>query len=114
VAAAIERARRVDSSLDASLTNKLARPSFEARPDAPLIAALESASREVLGHSLERVGLPFWTDAALCAEAGIETVVFGPIGAGAHETVEWVDLESCGRVAEILARAAIAYCGLTP
>lgn len=114
VAEAIERARIVDPSLNVNLTNKLVRSSFEARPGGPLIAAVESSAGGVQGHRPERVGLPFWTDAALCAEAGIETVVFGPIGAGAHETVEWVDLDSCARLAEILARAAIAYCGVTP
>lgn len=59
-----------------------------------MAAAVESAARDVLGRPPERVGLPFWTDAARCAEAGIATVVFGPIGASAHKTVEWVDLES--------------------
>ncbi|MGH7550250.1 MAG: M20/M25/M40 family metallo-hydrolase, partial [Gemmatimonadota bacterium] len=111
VAAAIERARQVDPSLDSVHTNKLVRPAFEARPDAVLAAVVESAAGDALGHPPERVGLPFWTAAALCAAAGIETVVFGPIGAGAHETIEWVDLDSCAALAEILAHAALAYCG---
>jgi acetylornithine deacetylase len=51
-------------------------------------------------------------DAALIAAAGIETAVFGPLGAGAHAAEEWVDLASVERTAETLARAAIGYCGL--
>ena len=50
-------------------------------------------------------------DAALLGAAGIETAVIGPAGEGAHEDEEWVDLESCVRLAEILARTAIKYCG---
>jgi acetylornithine deacetylase len=113
IRAAIDRARSADPSIQATLTRKLVRPPFEARTG-DLVAAVENAAAVVLGRPPERVGLPFWTDAALCAAAGIETVVFGPIGAGAHETIEWVDLDSCARVAEVLARAAISYCGVAP
>ena len=49
-------------------------------------------------------------DAALLAEAGIDTAVIGAIGAGAHAVEEWVDLDSVGRVAAILADTAVAFC----
>jgi acetylornithine deacetylase len=45
-------------------------------------------------------------DAALFQAAGIPTVDFGPAGAGAHEAVEWVDLESVVTCAEVLAETA--------
>ena len=50
-----------------------------------------------------------WMDAALCQAAGIDTVVFGPAGTGAHADVEWVDLASVTRTAEVLAQAAVRY-----
>jgi acetylornithine deacetylase len=50
-------------------------------------------------------------DAALLQEAGVETVVCGATGAGAHADVEWVELESVIQLAEILAEAALEYCG---
>ena len=50
-------------------------------------------------------------DAALIAEAGIETVVIGAAGAGAHAAVEWVELESVETLAAIFTDAAISYCG---
>ena len=37
-------------------------------------------------------------DSALLQAAGVETVVFGATGAGAHAEVEWVDLESVDEV----------------
>jgi len=57
------------------------------------------------------VGLPFWTDAALVAEAGIPTVLFGPAGEGAHAAVEWVDVGSLERCREVYVAVARAICG---
>lgn len=59
----------------------------------------------------EVVGMPFWTDAALLAAAGIPTVVFGPAGEGAHAAVEWVDVASTQRCAEVLLAVATDFCG---
>ena len=56
------------------------------------------------------VGVPFWTDAALFAAAGIPTVVFGPAGEGAHAAVEWVDLASVERCKEMLLAVAADFC----
>jgi acetylornithine deacetylase len=39
----------------------------------------------------------FWADSALLADAGIPTVVFGPIVGGIHGLDEWVDLASLQR-----------------
>ena len=49
-------------------------------------------------------------DAALLQAAGVETVVCGAAGTGAHADVEWVDLESVIQLGEILAEAALDYC----
>jgi acetylornithine deacetylase len=49
-------------------------------------------------------------DAAIFADAGIPTVNYGPSGAGAHEVVEWVDLDSVVSCANVLAAAAIRFC----
>jgi acetylornithine deacetylase/succinyl-diaminopimelate desuccinylase-like protein len=57
------------------------------------------------------VGLPFWTDAALIAGAGVPTVLFGPAGEGAHAAVEWVDVGSLERCREVYAAVADAVCG---
>lgn len=39
----------------------------------------------------------FWTDCALLAAEGIDAVLFGPAGEGAHAASEWVDLDSLER-----------------
>jgi len=58
----------------------------------------------------ERVGMPFWTDAALLHGSGIPTVLFGPCGEGAHAEVEWVSLSSLERCAETYVAVASELC----
>ena len=41
-------------------------------------------------------------DSALLRAAGVETVVIGPAGTGAHAGVEWVDLDSRVALAKFL------------
>ena len=43
-------------------------------------------------------------------QRGIETVIIGPAGAGAHSDHEWVDLESTVQLAQILVEAAADFC----
>jgi acetylornithine deacetylase len=62
------------------------------------------------GQSPALRGVSFWTDAAIFAEAGIPSVLIGPTGQGLHSAEEWVDLESCVELAQILAQAAIRFC----
>jgi len=64
-----------------------------------------------LARADELVGAPFWTDAALIAEAGIPTVLFGPVGEGAHAAVEWVDVASLGRLRDAVVEIARSWCG---
>jgi acetylornithine deacetylase len=72
----------------------------------------EEIVRLVRTHAgTEIIGVPFWTDAALVAAAGVPTVVFGPHGEGAHAAVEWVDLASVERCADVLGAVAADFCG---
>jgi acetylornithine deacetylase len=94
----------------ASVRTTLAREPLETAASEPLVGLLEASATTVLDAPPEIVGVPFWTDAALLAAAGIPTVVFGPAGAGAHADMEWVDLESVERCAEILLATAREFC----
>ncbi len=112
IEAILARLKRDDPAFEATARTLLARPPFEARADSRTAAAARHAGQAVLGRVPPDVGQTPWMDAALCAAAGIDTVVIGPVGEGAHAAVEWVDLESCARLAEILARAALEFCGM--
>jgi acetylornithine deacetylase len=89
----------------------LTRRGFEARPDAPIVRALMDTAARHLGAVPPVSGAGYWMDAALIADAGIDTAVIGAIGAGAHAAEEWVDLDSVALVATILADTARAFCG---
>lgn len=102
---------RDDSTFHAHVRPLLSRGTFEARPDSRIVEAVHQAATTVLGAGPRIIGEPYWMDAALLADAGIETVVIGPSGAGAHAATEWVDLDSVESVAGILARSATRFCG---
>jgi acetylornithine deacetylase len=100
-----------DPSFRATVRPVLSRPPWEARADSAIAGIVGRAAEAVLGRALERTGAPYWMDTALLGAAGIDTVVLGPAGEGAHAAVEWVDLESVRQTAEILARTAREFCG---
>lgn len=81
------------------------RDPYEAPVDDPFV---ELVARAAAVDDL--VGAPFWTDAALIAAAGIPTVLFGPVGEGAHAEVEWVDLTSLERLCDVVLCIAADWC----
>ena len=95
---------------NATVTSTFSREPLETPRDAPIVDLLTRKTSEVIGHSPELIGVPFWTDAALFSAAGIPTVVFGPSGDGAHADVEWVDLNDVERLVEILLATAREFC----
>jgi len=99
-----------DATFRANVRAMLTRGSFEVRRDAPIVDAVLSAATRVLGATPEVIGEPYWMDAALLSAVGIDTVVIGPTGAGAHALEEWVDLKSIAQLTEILTGAAQSFC----
>ncbi len=99
-----------DSNFRGRVRPLLSRGSFEARRESSIVETVHTVATSVLGAPPPIIGEPYWMDAALLADAGIETVVIGPTGAGAHAAKEWVDLGSVESVAAILARTAARYC----
>jgi acetylornithine deacetylase len=89
----------------------LARGPFEVPRDAGIVRTVARAVEDELGTPARFGGQTPWMDSALLAAAGVETVVIGPTGAGAHAAEEWVDLESVVRLAGVLVRSVLAYCG---
>lgn len=100
-----------DPTFRATVTPFLDRAPFAVSAAAPIVSILEQATLQQVGSPPQHVGAPFWTDAALLAEAGIDTVLMGPTGAGLHSAEEWVDLRSVVDLATILTNTAITFCG---
>jgi acetylornithine deacetylase/succinyl-diaminopimelate desuccinylase-like protein len=90
---------------DAALRIIASRDPLSAQPDHPFVDLVGRVA-----ETSEYAGALFWTDAALIADRGIPTVLFGPAGAGAHATIEWVDLASVERVREVVRRVAAEWC----
>ncbi|WP_419948880.1 M20/M25/M40 family metallo-hydrolase [Candidatus Palauibacter sp.] len=103
--------RTEDPSLEVEWKTYFHREPFETTSDAPIAACTARAARRVLGRDPAVIGDSPWMDSALTQAAGVDSVVIGPHGEGAHADVEWVDLDSCAQLAEILAEAAVEYCG---
>ncbi len=106
----VDRIAATDETFQAEVRATLSREPFEVVPDAAIVRAVTEHAEGVLGQPPSHIGETYWMDAALIAAAGIETVVLGPVGTGAHADEEWVDLESVAQLAAILALAAARYC----
>ena len=99
-----------DPAFRAAVRRDLVRSPLETPVGAPIISAVRQAAGDALGRLVEPAGVSFWTDAASLHEAGIPTLLFGPLGAGAHAVEEWVDLASVQTCAEIYLATAAAFC----
>jgi acetylornithine deacetylase len=106
----IEQIQRVDPAFKAEVRRGLDRSPLEIPEECELVAVLKSAAARIMGNSPAITGVPYWTDAATLYAAGIPAVLFGPLGAGAHADVEWVDLASVQACTEIFFAAAIDFC----
>ena len=110
IQAIVDSLAAADPCFRAAVRPFFVRDPFEVSPDASVVRSLDRAVDKVLGRPPAHIGDTPWMDAALLQAAGIETVVCGAAGAGAHADVEWVDLDSVVHLAEILAEAALDYC----
>jgi acetylornithine deacetylase/succinyl-diaminopimelate desuccinylase-like protein len=95
---------------EATVTTRFVREPMETPADSPIVDRLLLNATPLLGGPPEIVGVPYWTDAALFAAAGIPSVLFGPRGEGAHAEVEWVELADVERTAQIVLETAAEFC----
>lgn len=106
----VDRLSASDPDFHAAVRASFVRDPFEVSPGTAIVKAVDGAAEKVLGRRAAHIGDTPWMDAALLQAAGVETVVFGATGAGAHADVEWVELASVEKLTEILAEAALDYC----
>ena len=80
------------------------RPPYRTPPEAKILGRIQGASPQS-----RLVGLSFWADSALMGIAGIPSVLYGPIGHGAHAVDEWVSRASLSRVYEAVKALTGSY-----
>jgi acetylornithine deacetylase len=100
--------RRGDADFDGEAHLLFARGPYAIEPAHPLPDALARAAASV-GVDARRIGMSFWTDAAILGAAGIPSVLFGPGGAGLHSADEYVRLEDVSRCRDALSAFARAF-----
>lgn len=108
--ALLDRCAAANPQFQARLNTFMARPAFEIDESAPIAQSVIQAITARSGRPPEQKGASFWTDAAILAAAGIPAVLLGPTGAGLHSAEEWVSLDSCVELAEILVDSARRFC----
>jgi len=106
----VARLAAADPAFRAVVRRGLVRAPLETQAGAAILGAVQGTAAGVLGRAVALAGVSFWTDAATLHEAGIPTVLFGPLGAGAHAVEEWVDLASVQTCAEVYLATAVAFC----
>jgi acetylornithine deacetylase len=102
----------LDPEFEADVRATFSRPPYEAaagHPFTELLLACAAARR----LQTRPVGMSFWTDAAVLADAGIPSVLFGPGGAGLHSTEEYVTIADVVACRDVLADLIVRWC-VTP
>ena len=107
----IDRLAAADPTFNATVTPTFLREPFSVGAEAAIAQAVEKAATHHFGKSVTHMGQTFWTDAAILADAGIDTVIIGPTGAGLHSAEEWVDVQSVLDLTRILVDTAVDFCG---
>ena len=107
VGAILDALRREDKEFEGDARAVFGRTAYEVDAAQPLPGMLIDAAAGV-GCQPTRVGMSFWSDAAILSAAGIPTVLFGPGGAGLHSREEYVrvdDVRVCRDTLVALTRA---------
>lgn len=104
----LEKLRKEDQDLKYTLKQLMWRNPYEINKDASIVRALNESLEQ--SEKSSYIGHTWWEDSALFGEAGIETVIIGPTGAGLHQPTEWVELDSVKQLSDILLRTAMRFC----
>jgi len=101
----------IDPKFDGDFEITFFRGPMEVPEDEEICHTLAECSEEVTGERPLFVGGSGWLDTQIIWERGTPAVAFGPRGAGAHAAVEYVDLDSVIKCAEIMELVIGRYCG---
>lgn len=95
-----------DPDFKAASKAMFSRTPYEVPGDSELPKAMLRAA----GSTLAPIGMSFWTDAAILGDAGIPSILYGPMGAGLHSTEEWVNIASVLKCRDALVELARDWC----
>ncbi len=108
--ALLEALARDDETFQATSRVTLVRNPWEADVRSDIARLTRQSVAQVSGRDAQTTTQTGWLDVALLGDAGIPSIVFGPSGAGAHATEEWVDLQSVETCALVYADVIQSFC----
>ena len=100
----VQAVQAVPGSHEVSGRDFFSRPPYRVADNAKILKRLQNGAPQS-----RPVGLSFWADSGLLGTTGMDCVLFGPAGHGAHAVDEWVSLKSLVRVYEILKQLILDY-----
>jgi len=89
----------LDPDFQAKASVTFSRPPMEAAQEEPIVRSAFFGAHQALGREPFMTGISGWLDSAILQEAGIPTVIYGPVGSGFHGAGEYADLDSVVEVA---------------
>lgn len=104
----LARLSAADPAFKAASRPMFARSPYEIAAGHPLVRAVQQAAGA--GAPAALTGMSFWTDASVLGDAGIPSLLFGPVGAGLHGVEEWVDIASVLTCRDVLVALARRWC----
>jgi acetylornithine deacetylase len=102
----LTRLRSEDAEFKAASKVMFARSPYELAANHELPQSMLRAAKS----SAAPIGMSFWTDAAILADAGIPSILYGPTGGGLHSVEEWVDAKSVTTCRDALVALARDWC----
>ena len=104
----LEKLRDEDPEFEGGAHLTFGREPYEIPASDPLPQLVAGAAASV-GITPSRVGMTYWTDAAILGAAGIPSVLFGPGGAGLHGAEEYVLVDDVTRCRDALVALTRAF-----
>ena len=83
---------------------------FKVSHNTKIVKIAEETLKEHFNNTCVFTGAAFWTDAALISDAGIDTIILGPIGDGLHTNNEWVSIKSLNDLTKLLIKISCSFC----
>lgn len=105
----LDRLKTEDPEFSAHARFLFGQPPYEIPKDHDLPTILQTELRRQ-NRAAKSSGMTFWTDAAILAQAGIPSVIFGPGGGGIHGLEEYVRIEEVLICRDVLIEATRAFC----
>ncbi len=102
--------RAEDPDFSAETIVMIDRDPFKAAGHETLLRALSDAAVAVAGTRPAEVGMNAWADSGLMQNAGVPTLLFGPVGGNFHAPDEWTSVREVELAGRIVAATARSFC----